>query len=350
MKPNPDYNRLITTLWGGQADRVPLLELIVDPEIKSAYLGRPIMSVADDIEFWYQAGYDCVTVYPGSPTMWFFLEEERSDTILRDAHTQTGYRRWASEGKGLIRDWADLELYPVPTLDQIDFSYFDAAEQHLPHGMGLIGAWGDIFTYTWEAMGFEAFCFALYEREDFVAHIFNQLGRLAVEICETLVSYDVVKAFWFSDDIAFRTGFLVSPAIYRQHLFPWLRRMGDLCRKAHIPFLFHSDGLLWDVLPDLIDCGICALHPIEPIAMDIRQFKDLYGSQLCPVGNVNVDTLGRGSPEQVKQEVRTLLREVAPGGGYCIGSSNTVPNYAQLDNYKAMLEEAWRLGGYPIQV
>jgi uroporphyrinogen decarboxylase len=47
--------------------------------------------------------------------------------------------------------------------------------------------------------------------------------------------------------------------------------------------------------------------------------------------------------------VRALLREVAPGGGYCLGSSNTVPNYARLENYRAMLEEAWEWGGYPIR-
>ena len=349
MRPNPDYARTVRTLWGGQADRVPLLELIVDDEIKAAYLGRPISTVADDIDFWYQAGYDCATAYPDSPSMWFFLEGERSDTILQDTHTASGYRRWASEGQGLIREWADLERYPVPSLDEIDFSYFDAAKQHLPQGMGLIGAWGDIFTYTWEAMGFETFCFSLFEREDFVAHIFKALGKLAVQICEVLVSYDVVKAFWYSDDIAYRTGFLVSPAVYRQHLFPWMRQLGDLCRKAHKPFIFHSDGVLWDVMDDLIDAGVCALHPIEPIAMDIREVKRSYGDQLCLVGNVEVDTLSRGNPEQIKEQVRTLLREVAPGGGYCIGSSNTVPNYAKLENYQAMIQEAWHLGRYPIQ-
>jgi uroporphyrinogen decarboxylase len=349
VTPNPDYTRIVTTLWGGQADRVPLLELIVDPEIKSAYLGRPITTVADDIEFWYRAGYDCATVYPDAPTMWFFMEE-RSETILEDANTATGYRRWASEGRGLIRDWADLERYPVPTLDQIDFSYFHAAAQHLPDGMGLIGAWGDIFTYAWEGMGFEEFCFALYERRDLVAHIFQQLGNLAVQICEVLVDYDAVKAFWFSDDIAYRTGFLVSPEIYRRYLFPWLTQLGDLCQKAHKPFLFHSDGVLWDVLDDLVDCGICALHPIEPIAMDIREVKARYGDRLCLVGNVEVDTLSRGTPDQVREQVRSLLREVAPGGGYCIGSSNTVPNYAQLENYEAMITEVWRSGRYPIQL
>jgi uroporphyrinogen decarboxylase len=350
LKPNPDYTRLIKTLWGGQADRVPLLELIVDTEIKSAYLGRPVVSAADDIQFWYQAGYDCATVFPGSPSMWFYLEQKRAETVLEDACSATGRRRWASEGKGLIRDWADLERYPVPSLDDIDFAYFDAAGEHLPDGMGVIGAWGDIFTYAWEAMGFEEFCFALYERPKFVAHLFTQLGQLAVRICDALVSYEIVKAFWFSDDIAYRTGFLVSPAVYRQHLFPWLKQMGDICRKARLPFLYHSDGVLWKALDDLVDCGVCGLHPVEPIAMDIREVKRRYGDRLCLVGNVEVDTLSRGTPEQVREEVRALLRQVAPGGGYCLGSSNTVPNYARLENYRAMLEEAWELGRYPIRI
>jgi uroporphyrinogen decarboxylase len=349
MKPDPDYSRLVTTLWGGQADRVPILELIVDPEIKSAYLGRAISTVADDIDFWYQAGYDCAVVYPDAPSIWFY-DESRSETIIEDAYTATGTRRWASEGKGLIQDWNDLDKYPLPSLDEIDFSYFDVAGKYLPAGMGLIGAWGDVFTFAWEGMGFEAFCFALYEREDFVAHLFRQLGKLAVEICEAMIAYDVVKALWFSDDLAYGTGFLVSPAIYRQHLFPWLKQIGDLCRKANLPFLFHSDGLLWDVLDDLIDCGVCALHPIEPIAMDIRDVKRRYGDKLSLVGNVEVDTLSRGTPEAIRKEVRTLFHEIAPGGGFCLGSSNTIPNYALLDNYKALLDEALRFGRYPIQI
>ena len=350
MQPNPDYNRLVTTLRGGQADRVPLLELIVDPEMKAAYLGRPISTVADDIEFWRQAGYDCVTIYPDAPSLWFYDSERRPDTVIADAHTATGYRRWASEGKGLIEDWSDLDKYPLPTLDQIDFSYFEQAGQYLPAGMGLIGAWGDIFTFTWEAMGLAEFSFALYEREAFVAHLFAQLGRLAVEICEAILSYETVKAFWFSDDLAYRTGFLVSPAIYRQHLFPWLKQIGNLCQKANVPFLFHSDGVLWNIMEDLLDCGICALHPIEPLAMDIREVKRRYGDRLCLIGNVDVDVLSRGAPEQVRMEVRTLLHDVGPGGGYCLGSGNTIPNYVRLDNYRAMLEEGWSRGRYPLQL
>jgi uroporphyrinogen decarboxylase len=345
--PEPDYTRLLLTLRGGQADRVPLAELIVDPELKEAYLGRPIQTVADDIEFWWSAGYDCATVYPNSPTIWFY-EESRSDTVLADEHTATGTRRWASETEGLIKDWDDLEAHPLPTLNEIDFSYFECAPLYLPSGMGLIGAWGDIFTYAWEAMGFETFAFALYDQPEFVAHLFKQLGGLALQICEALLSFDVVKALWFSDDLAYSSGFLVSPDIYRQHLFPWLKKIGELCQKAERPFIFHSDGVLWGVMKDLADCGFCALQPIEPAAMDIREVKRRYGDVFCLIGNVDVDLLARARPDEVRDVVRTLLREVAPGGGYCLGSGNTVPNYARVDNYRAMIEEGLRHGGYPI--
>ncbi len=346
---DPDFNRLLKTLRGGQADRVPLLELIVDPELKAAFLGRPIQTVADDIAFWHAAGYDCATVYPDAPTIWFY-DESRSDTVRDDAYTATGTRRWASEGEGLIKDWADLERHPLPALDEVSFAYFENAPRFLPPGMGLIGAWGDIFTYAWEAMGFEAFAFALHERPDFVAHLFQQLGGLAVQICEALLSYDAVKALWFSDDLAYSTGFLVSPRVYRQHLFPWLRQIGDLCRRAGRPFLFHSDGVLWDVMDDLAACGVCALQPIEPAAMDIREVKRRYGDVFCLIGNVDVDLLTRATPEAVREAVRWLLREVAPGGGYCLGSGNTVPNYASVENYRAMIDEGLKSGRYPIAV
>jgi len=340
---------LLTALRGGQPDRVPLLELIVDTEIKTAYLGRPVSSPADDVEFWYRAGYDCITVYPDAPTIWFY-DPSRIDTVIEDSYSASGKRRWASEGKGLLQDWNDLEQYPLPTLDQMDFSYFEEAGRHLPSGMGLIGAWGDIFTYTWEAMGFEQFAIALFSRPDFVAHLFRQLGQLAVQVCEALLSYDTVKAIWYSDDLAYRSGLLVSPEIYRQHLFPWLRQIGDLCQRAGRPYLFHSDGALWKVMNDLISCGINALQPIEPNAMDIREVKRRYGNRLCLIGNVDVDILSRSTPETVRKQVRDLLRYVAPGGGYCLGSGNTVPSYVRLENYCALIEEGLSSGHYPIEI
>jgi len=159
-------------------------------------------------------------------------------------------------------------------------------------------------------MGFEAFCFALYERPE-LWPTFSPSWPTGRAHLRRLASYEIVKAFWFSDDIAYRTGFLVSPAVYRQHR-SLAQADGRYLRKARLPFLYHSDGVLWEVLDDLVDCGVCALHPSSQSPWTCVRSSAATATAVL-VGNVEVDTLSRGTPEQVREEVRALLREVAPG-------------------------------------
>ena len=50
----PDFANLRAALLGGRGHRVPNIELVVDREIKDAFLGRPVASLADEIEFRYR--------------------------------------------------------------------------------------------------------------------------------------------------------------------------------------------------------------------------------------------------------------------------------------------------------
>ncbi|MBC8234923.1 hypothetical protein H8E77_35710 [bacterium] len=68
-------------------------------------------------------------------------------------------------------------------------------------------------------------------------------------------------------------------------------------------------------------------------------------------GNINLDyTLTLGTPEEVEAEVKDRLRKIAPGGGYCLGSSNSVPEYVPFENYMTMRETVLQYGQYPISV
>ena len=142
---------------------------------------------------------------------------------------------------------------------------------------------------------------------------------------------------------------MFSSEIMREHLFPWYRRVGDVATRYDLPYLFHSDGDLRPIKEDLIDCGFNAIHPIEPKGMDIAELKRDYRGRLCLVGNVDMgSTLTRGTPDDVRAEVRALIRTVGPRGGYCVGSSNSVTNYVPLANFRAMLEATFEYGCYPL--
>lgn len=103
-------------------------------------------------------------------------------------------------------------------------------------------------------------------------------------------------------------------------------------------------------MDDLIECGYNSVHPIEPLGMDIYELKKKYGNKLCLIGNIEVDSfLSRGTPEQIEKEAKKKINALAPGGGYCCGSSNTVPYWVPIKNYRAMIEAIDKYGNYPIK-
>jgi len=349
MKPEPNFERVRTALLGGQPDRVPLAELKIDAQVKDAFMGRPIRSVRDEVEFWYAAGYDFVRMRPRYDFQHVAATSRCGNySVYGDG---TDQRRWAAEHKGVITNLRELESFPLPTIDEIDFSNIEEASRCLPDGMKLISGCAGIFEAAWMLMGFETFCLATVEQPELVSTLFQRLGELHLQIIRAVADFECVGALWYTDDIAYTEGLMCSPDVFRKHLFPWVKRMGDIAREKRMPFLYHSDGRLWEVIPDLIECGVTALHPIEPKAMDIREVKSRYGSRLCLIGNIDLSyTLTRGTPEEVEHEVRQRIRDIAPGGGYCVGSSNSVTNYVKIENYRAMLDATRRYGSYPLQV
>jgi uroporphyrinogen decarboxylase len=87
------------------------------------------------------------------------------------------------------------------------------------------------------------------------------------------------------------------------------------------------------------------------LAMDIRKLKTQVTGRLALIGNVDLSyTLTRGTPGEVDAEVRGLIRDVAPGGGYALASANSIPEYVPWENCVAM-HAAWlKYGRYPISI
>jgi uroporphyrinogen decarboxylase len=350
MVDGPNFNRILKAFrLEGEPDRVPLAELGVAPSIMSEILGRPFKTTGDRIEFFAKMGYDYVKLSPivnMNPANIRPQGEKPKEISVAGAVD----RDWAPEGAGMITNREEFERYVWPRPEEISYRMLDEPPALLPDGMGGIAQYGDIFTLTWELMGFETFSYALIDQPDLVEDLWNTIGELVYGMFEKMASYDFVGALWYSDDIAYQTGLLVSPRVLRKYHFPWVKKIGDLARARNIPFIYHTDGILWDVMEDLIGCGVGVLHPIEPQAMDIREVKRRYGDRLCLMGNLDLSgPLTRGTPEEVEQEVKRLLREVAPGGGYCLGSGNSVPDYVPVKNYIAMTRACLKYGKYPIQ-
>lgn len=332
----PDIEQLIKTLRLEKASFIPTAELGVHPKIKERFIGRPILDLNDEIEFALKAGYDYVKLQPIADFNPSKIGVNPEKIEIKDDGTPQF--DWASEGKGVITNEKEFENYKFPSKSDFDYSRLDEIKPLLPEGMGVIGQYGDIFTMTWEMMGFETFSITLFENPELIGRLNNVLGELVLSMFEVFAQHDTVDVLWFSDDIAFTNGLMVSPDVLDQYFFPWLKRIGDLAKEYNKPFIYHTDGVLYDVFDKIIECGVDAIHPIEPKAMKIAEVKKKYGDKLCLIGHVDVDLLARGTPEQVRKVIEENIKTAGYNGGYVIGSGNSIPEYVNYDNYMAMLK------------
>lgn len=334
MNVKPDIENLLNTLQNKKSKSIPIAELGVHPLIKQKFIGREILELKDDVEFWYKAGYDYIKIQPAADFNPGKIGLSENISYNDDG---TVFRKWATEGKGVISSAQDLEIYIFPSENEFSYKSFEKIRSLLPEGMGVVGQYGDIFTMTWEMMGFETFSLALFENPELIESLNNKLGNLVLSMFEYMAQSERSDALWYSDDIAYTNGLLVSPDVLDKYFFPWLKKIGSLAKKYNKPLIYHSDGLLFDVMDKIIDCGVNALHPIEPKAMDIADVKSKYGDKLCLIGNIDVDLLSRGTADEVKKNVLLNLEKIGSQGGYCVGSGNSIPEYVKLENYMTMI-------------
>jgi uroporphyrinogen decarboxylase len=126
----------------------------------------------------------------------------------------------------------------------------------------------------------------------------------------------------------------------REFVLPGHKLMAQMSHAAGRPYLLHSCGDLSAIEQDLIEnVGIDAQHSFEDTIVSVIDFKRQYGDRIAALGGIDMDFMCRASEGQVRQRVRDTLAACMPGGGYCLGTGNSVANYIPVDNYLAMLDE-----------
>lgn len=320
----------------------PHFEAAVGDDVKGAFLGRPVRTLQDDVDFWSEAGYCLVPTRFGLDLLYGRQLTTKAANIGH-AHYSI-YRNeevemsWSETGVGVIASDADFENFQWPSPEQADLAILDQIQPLLPHGMKVLANIGKVFTGTWQLMGFTGFCEALEDNPGLVARVFARVAEIQTRIFDRVVVHPAVGAVLHADDVAYCSGTMINPEILRRHLYPHYKAMGDTCRRLGKIYLYHSDGDVRSVIPDVIACGFHGLHPLEPKPLNGVEVKRRWGDQICLLGHVDVDLLARGTPQEVRDQTRRNLDNLARSGGYCPGAANSVPDYVPVENYLAMLE------------
>jgi uroporphyrinogen decarboxylase len=192
-------------------------------------------------------------------------------------------------------------------------------------------------------LGYETMCYALYDQPDLVEAIATRLVDMYRVVLTRIVEFDRVKILWGSDDMGHKTGTLISPQHLRKYVLPGHKLMAEMSHAAGRPYLLHACGNLATIMDDLIDdVKIDAKHSFEDTIERVEEVKHTYGQRIALLGGIDVDFMCRADEEQVRARVRKTLDACMPGGGYCLGTGNSVTNYIPVQNYLAMMDEGRR--------
>jgi uroporphyrinogen decarboxylase len=203
--------------------------------------------------------------------------------------------------------------------------------------------------------GMETFLMNLAMRPDFAEALLWKIQ----ERCKVLMGHfldalgdhvDIVK---IGDDLGTQESLLMSPAMYRRILKPI---HADYIRFIHertsAKVFFHTDGDVFPLIDDFVEMGIDILNPIQTSAgkmANLDELKARWGDQLTFCGGIDTQRiLPRGTPDEVRAEVRRVIRTLAPGGGYMVSSVHTVMNDVPAANVLAMVDAVEEFGTYPI--
>lgn len=101
------------------------------------------------------------------------------------------------------------------------------------------------------------------------------------------VSFD---GTWAWGDLGYAGGLFFSPSCYRRIILPAHKKIFNFLRSRNIPILFHSDGMIYDIIPDLLDAGVRALHPLDELSgMDIGRLLKDYRDDMIFMGCVGIE-------------------------------------------------------------
>lgn len=300
---------------------------------------------------------------PAASSELIFFEEGRYHAFI----DRWGSKLYMPKEDGLYFDWVDfpineptmeaLEDYEWPVVDPPEINmklgqqakYLYEITNYALAGSAIFG--GGIFEQASRLMGMENFYQSLATAPAFADRLMEGITDIYIEASNNYLDEvgPYLHVFAFGDDVNSQTSWLISPEMYEKMIKPkWRRLVEAIKKKTEAKILFHGCGAVYDLIPHLIEIGFDIVNPVQVSArgMDTKRLKATYGNDIVFWGG-GVDTqqvLPFGTPNEVRDEVKRRIDDLAPGGGFVFAAVHNIQAFVPPENIVAVFETALAYG------
>jgi len=186
-----------------------------------------------------------------------------------------------------------------------------------------------------EWMGLENLLYAFYDDPSLVEEMMDQVLYLDMAVARRAVTHLRIDLVRFWEDMAYKSGPLISPEMFKKFMIPRYKQIADLLLSSGIDILFvESDGNINELIPIwLKECGINMHNPLEVAAgMDAVSLRKKYGSDLILCGNIDKRVFAKGK-EAIRDEVMSKVPFLLEAGGYFPCIDHAIPPDISFESF-----------------
>jgi uroporphyrinogen decarboxylase len=294
------------------------------------------------------------------------LRREISDTMLVDDWGVT----WEKKPSSFYYEIANCPLRNATIDDLNAYSWPDLAHpsrfegladearrlhEHTPYAVVALG-YMQIFDMGLMLRGMDQWMMDLAGDPELAHALLRKVTDLMAASARSYLAVvgPYIDLITISDDLGSQKGPLISPKMYRELIKPYHAELiAAIKERCKVKTFFHSCGDVYHLLPDLIDVGVDVLNPVQVSAgemADTARLKREFGDRLTFCGGIDTRwVMPRGTPDDVRKEVRRRIKDLAPGGGYIAATVHCIQPDVPPENIVAMCEEVHSAGRYPIR-
>ena len=244
----------------------------------------------------------------------------------------------------------EIREYPFPDFDE-EYRYQNIRDKNLElHDKGLATAYfaGSIFETAWYMRNMEQLFVDIMTEPATSNFLLDRITDIVAGSARHLAGADI-DLLILGDDIAMQTGMMMSLEMWREVFKPRLMQVIQAAKevKPDILVFYHSDGNVWDAIPDLIEAGIDVLNPVQPECMDPARVKREFGDRLSFFGTISVQkTMPFGTPDDIRAEVKLRMETIGRNGGLLLSPSHVLQPDTSWENIVAFFEAVEEFGYY----
>ncbi len=193
---------------------------------------------------------------------------------------------------------------------------------------------GSFYGYLREWVGTENILYMFYDDPGLVEDMMDQVLHLETEVIKRVLKDIKIDMATFWEDMAYKAGPLISPAMVRKFMMPRYKKITDLLHSYGVDVIFvDSDGNVEQLVPLWLEVGINYVWPFEVAAgNDVVAMRKKYGKDLIIGGGIDKRALIKGK-EAIREEVMSKVPFLLEQGGYFPSVDHYVPPDVTFENY-----------------